>query len=94
MGVALPRFRPGVSGASGTIRRVQNAADSAGISEERIISDVLIRFPGGAHRVPAVSVPAEGATREVYTYGETVTLHLEDGSTVPVPTHEFKRKDA
>ncbi|MET9515023.1 Uma2 family endonuclease [Streptomyces sp. NPDC002994] len=141
---------------SWTIRRVQNAADAAGISEERLISDVLIKFPGDPDRVPDVTILTEGAkepytyedilaaveivstkddvndyeikvqqyarydvpiyliidpfrgectlltgprgndyeAREYYTYGETITLRLEDGSTVPIPTDEFKRKDA
>ncbi|MEV8307202.1 Uma2 family endonuclease [Streptomyces flavidovirens] len=34
------------------------------------------------------------AARESFKYGETVTLHLEDGSTVPIPTDQFKRKES
>ncbi len=33
------------------------------------------------------------AARESFAYGETVTLHLEDGATVPIPTDQFKRKE-
>ncbi|GHB10342.1 Uma2 family endonuclease [Streptomyces chryseus] len=141
---------------SWTIFDVQAAARTAGIAPSRIVSDVLIQFPGDPDRVPDVTILTEGATepysygdilaaveivstkddpndydfkvhqyarynvpiyliidpfrgectlltrprgndyatREAYTYGETVTLHLEDGSTVPIPTDEFKRKDA
>lgn len=139
---------------SWTIRRVQNSAEAAGIAEERLVSDVLIQFPGEAPRAPDVAILEDGATapysyedllvaieivstpdddndyaiklqqyarfgiptyviidpflakctvltrpkdsayatREEYTYGETVTLHLTDGGTVQIPTEKFKRK--
>jgi Uma2 family endonuclease len=138
-----------------TIRRVQNAAEASGITEERLLSDVLIQFPGEPSRCPGVAILEEGsgepyshedvlaaievvssrndsrdyaikveqyarygvptfliidpfrgqctlltrpkgdayATREEYSYGETVTLHLTDGSKVDIPTDKFKRKD-
>ncbi|WP_055557866.1 Uma2 family endonuclease [Streptomyces sp. NBRC 110028] len=139
---------------SWTIRRVQNAAEASGIAEERLLSDVLIQFPGEPPRVPDVTILEDGAkepysyddvlaaveivstenddndyvikvrqyarfgvpiyliidpflgqctlltrpkgdryaSRTEYSYGETVTLHLTDGSTVDIPTDKFKRK--
>ncbi|GAA1149534.1 MULTISPECIES: Uma2 family endonuclease [Streptomyces violaceusniger group] len=140
---------------SWTIRRVQNAAEASGIAEERLLSDVLIQFPGEPPRVPDVTILEDGAkepysyddvlaaveivstedddndyviklkqyarfgiptyliidpfrgqctlltrpkggtyaSRDDYAYGETVTLHLTDGSEVAVPTDKFKRKN-
>ena len=140
---------------SWTIRRVQNAAEASGIAEERLLSDVLIQFPGEPPRVPDVTILEDGAkepysyddvlaaveivstedddndyviklkqyarfgiptyliidpfrgrctlltrpkgdtyaSRDDYAYGETVTLHLTDGSEVGIPTDKFKRKN-
>ncbi|WP_171172120.1 Uma2 family endonuclease [Streptomyces sp. I05A-00742] len=140
---------------SWTIRRVQNAAESSGIAEERLLSDVLIQFPGEPPRCPDVAILEDGAAepytyedvlaavevvstkrdsrdyeikveqyarfgvpafliidpfqgqclllsrpkgdayavRETFSYGETITLHLADDSTVRIPTDSFKRKD-
>lgn len=139
---------------SWTILDVQMAAMTAGIDKSRLLSDVLIQFPGEPPRVPDVTILEEGATepysyedilaaveivstendandydvkvrqysrfgvpiyliidpfvgrctlltrpkgdsyasRDEYTYGETITLRLTDGSTVDIPTNEFKRK--
>lgn len=51
---------------SWTIRRVQNAIEDCGITEERILSDVLIQFPGEPPRCPDVAIVEEGADG---TYG-------------------------
>jgi Uma2 family endonuclease len=32
------------------------------------------------------------ATREIYAYGDTLTLHLADGSKVNIPTEQFERR--
>ncbi|MBL1096485.1 Uma2 family endonuclease [Streptomyces coffeae] len=139
---------------SWTILDVQMAAMAAGIDKSRLLSDVLIQFPGESPRVPDVTILEEGATepysyedilaaveivsakndgndyavkvrqyarfgvpiyliidpflgqcilltrpkddsyasRDEYAYGEIVTLHLTDGSTVEIPTAEFKRR--
>ncbi|WP_329464479.1 Uma2 family endonuclease [Streptomyces sp. NBC_01431] len=141
---------------SWTIFHVQSAAFNAGIAEPRVLSDVLIRFPGEPDRVPDVTILEDGAgepysyqdilaaieivstkddsndyeikihqyarfgvpiyliidpfrgecslltrpkgddyaTRDMYSYGETVTLHLADGAEVPIPTGKFKRKES
>ena len=140
---------------SWTIRRVQNSAETSGIDEERLLSDVLIHFPGEPPRAPDVAILTEGATapytcedllvaveiisakdddndystklrqyarfgiptyliidpfraqctlltrpkdagyatREEYSYGETITLHLADNSAVRIPTNTFKRRN-
>ncbi|MEU3355544.1 Uma2 family endonuclease [Streptomyces sp. NPDC037389] len=49
---------------SWTIRRVQNAIDACGIAEERILSDVLIQFPGEPQRCPDVAIVEDGATEK------------------------------
>ncbi|MGA6152571.1 Uma2 family endonuclease [Stenotrophomonas sp. NPDC087984] len=139
---------------SWTILDVQMAAMAAGIDKSRLLSDVLIQFPGEPPRVPDVTILEDGAaepysyedilaaveivstkndgnddavkvrqyahfgvpiyliidpftgqctlltrpkddsyaSRDEYTYGETVTLHLRDGSTVDIPTSDFKRR--
>ncbi|MEU5645754.1 Uma2 family endonuclease [Streptomyces milbemycinicus] len=139
---------------SWTILDVQVAAMSSGIDKSRLLSDVMIQFPGEPPRVPDVTILEEGAaepfsyddvlaaieivstkndgndyeikvrqyarfgipicliidpflgqctlltrpkddtyaSRDDYTYGETVTLHLADGSKVDIPTDKFKRK--
>ncbi|MBT2487854.1 Uma2 family endonuclease [Streptomyces sp. ISL-96] len=51
---------------SWTVFDVQNAVAAAGISDERILSDVLIEFPDGPDRVPDVTILAEGA-KDPYT---------------------------
>lgn len=139
---------------SWTILDVQMAAMTAGIDKSRLLSDVLIQFPGEPPRVPDVTILEEGAaepysyedilaaveivsakndgndyevkvqqyarfgvpsyliidpflgkctlltrpkgdsyaSRDEYTYGETITLRLADDSSVDIPTNEFKRK--
>ncbi|MEC4017060.1 Uma2 family endonuclease [Streptomyces sp. H27-D2] len=139
---------------SWTILDVQMAAMSAGIDKGRLLSDVLLQFPGEPPRVPDVTILEDGAVapyaygdalaaieivstkdddndyavklrqyarfgvptylvidpfrgectlltrpkgdgyaaREVFAYGETVTLRLSDGSSVAIPTDGFKRK--
>jgi Uma2 family endonuclease len=52
---------------SWTIRRVQNSAEAAGIAEERLVSDVLIQFPGEAPRAPDVAILEDGANAP-YSY--------------------------
>ncbi|MCC3769244.1 Uma2 family endonuclease [Streptomyces sp. UNOC14_S4] len=60
---------------SWTIRRVQNAAEASGIAEERLLSDVLIQFPGEPSRCPDVAILEEGAT-EPYSH-EAVLAAIE-----------------
>ncbi|MFI9722363.1 Uma2 family endonuclease [Streptomyces sp. NPDC052396] len=47
---------------SWTIHRVQTAAETSGIPGERLLSDVLIQFPGEPPRCPDVAIVEEGAT--------------------------------
>ncbi|MER7820339.1 Uma2 family endonuclease [Streptomyces sp. NPDC096153] len=139
---------------SWTILDVQVAARAAGVDTARLLSDVLVHFPGEPPRAPDVAILENGATapyayedllaaveivsskdddndysiklqqyarfgvplyliidpfqatcavltdpegaryaaRQDYAYGEMVTLHLADGSTVQIPTDTFKRK--
>jgi Uma2 family endonuclease len=64
---------------SWTIRRVQNSAEAAGIAEERLVSDVLINFPGEPPRAPDVAILEDGATAP-YSY-EDLLVAVEIVST-------------
>ncbi|MFI0736301.1 Uma2 family endonuclease [Streptomyces sp. NPDC021225] len=56
---------------SWTILRVQNAAEAAGIAEERLLSDVLIQLPDEPPRVPDVTILEDGA-EEPYSYDDVL----------------------
>ncbi|MEU1308560.1 Uma2 family endonuclease [Streptomyces cinnamoneus] len=47
---------------------VQGAARAAGLAHERVLSNVLIEFPGEAPRVPDVSILRDGRPEEPYSY--------------------------
>ncbi|MEU4211073.1 Uma2 family endonuclease [Streptomyces sp. NPDC026206] len=47
---------------------VQKAALAAGLAGERVLSNVLIEFPGEAPRVPDVSILRDGQTGEPYSH--------------------------
>ncbi|MDT0449778.1 Uma2 family endonuclease [Streptomyces hesseae] len=47
---------------------VQKAAIAAGLAHERVLSNVLIEFPGEAPRVPDVSILRDGRPEEPYSY--------------------------
>jgi Uma2 family endonuclease len=58
---------------SWTIRRVQNSAELAGIAEERLISDVLVHFPGEPPRAPDVAILEDGAAPS-YSYEDLLVV--------------------
>lgn len=56
---------------SWTIHRVWSAAEAAGIAEERLLSDVLVQFPGAPPRMPDVTILEEGAEAP-YSYEDVL----------------------
>ncbi|MFI9310079.1 Uma2 family endonuclease [Streptomyces triculaminicus] len=46
---------------------IQKAALTSGLADERVLSNVLIEFPGEAPRVPDVSILRDGRTGELYS---------------------------
>ncbi|MGK5631144.1 Uma2 family endonuclease [Streptomyces sp. URMC 123] len=80
---------------SWTIFEIQAAARSAGLEMSRLLSDVLIHFPGEADRVPDVSILADGA-EEPYTF-EDVLAAIEivssrnDGNDYAIKRKQYAR---
>ncbi|GAA3071923.1 hypothetical protein GCM10020000_65770 [Streptomyces olivoverticillatus] len=78
-----------------TIRRVVNAVEACGITEERILSDVMIQFPGEPPRCPDVAITEDGADNP-YTYDDLlaaieIVSSKHDRNDYAIKVHQYAR---
>ncbi|MDJ1138153.1 Uma2 family endonuclease [Streptomyces iconiensis] len=71
-----------------TVSDVRDAAKSAGISRDRILSDVLIKFPGENDAAPDLTIITGGATRS----GNSFTC-VDVLAVVEIPSEPDDEKD-
>ncbi|NGO70542.1 Uma2 family endonuclease [Streptomyces sp. SB3404] len=73
---------------SRTVFRLSSAAEAAELPAERVLSDVLIKFPGENDAAPDLTILAEGATRAGNSYFSHDVLAV-----VEVPSEPDDDKD-